>query len=258
MHKHELLSSSDYKRLVNLEKKWMGRIPRNQETWDWQPFPLDDFISMCQVVADAFPAGVTPSFLDPGCGIGTKVFVAQQIFGFEATGFDIVPEYVWVAHKELGLIHQTVLGDVDTCRAYDMFDIVWLSRPFRDDKREFAYELRVQNEMKPGAFLISGWAAAKPQWEMYYRGPWKGVWRKPLDGKPVEPLPLAPIPHGTTLAEGTRFDPADTRPPTGGQWKYDPSPSPDYHRADASGHDPTSCPHGHTNGVCAGQELGMK
>jgi SAM-dependent methyltransferase len=206
------LAINDYLYLLNLEKRWIGQMPRNTDTWDWQPYPLEAFIDMCRVVAEAFPVGVTPSFLDPGCGIGTKVYVAKMVFGWEATGFDIVPEYIKVAHDELGLIHQTVTGNVDDPHPYGLFDIVWLSRPFRDDKREFAYEQRVQNEMKPGAFLISGWSGAKPQWEMYYRAPWRGVWRKPLSGEKVEPLPLAPIP---------KLDAVDSRPPTGGQWKYD-------------------------------------
>jgi SAM-dependent methyltransferase len=206
------LNISDYKHLVDLEKAWIGQLPRNKDNWDWQPYPLEDFINMCQVVADAYPPGMVPTFLDPGCGIGTKVYVAQQVFGWEAAGFDICEKYIQVAVQELGLDHNVLLFDADEFPHYDVFDIVYLSRPFRDDKREYRYEQRVQNEMKPGAFLIMGWAGAKPQWEMYYRGPWKGVWRKPLDGKPVEPLPLAPIPHGTTLASGYKVDMVSSRP----------------------------------------------
>lgn len=244
----EDLTIGEYKRLLDLERQWIGQIPRNKTNWDWQPYPLDDFINLARVVAEAYPPGVTPSFLDPGCGIGTKVFVAQEVFGWEATGFDIRSEYIQVAEQELGLVHKVAVDDVDYFCHYDLFDIVYLSRPFRDDKREFAYELRVQSEMKPGAFLIAGWAGAKPKWEMYSRGPWKGVWRKPLDGKPVEPLPLSPIPHGNGKLgsyRGTAWE--DTRPPTGGQWQY----------ADASGHDPSNCQYGHINGMCAGQVMDL-
>src|ERR1700722_393906 len=131
------LTINDYQYLVDLEMHWIGQIPRSQVNWDWQPYSLESFITMCRVVADAYPPGVTPSFLDPGCGIGTKVYVAKTVFGWEATGFDIVPEYIDVARNKLGLKPDSAdLGDVDTFKHYDLFDIVYLSRPFRDDKRE--------------------------------------------------------------------------------------------------------------------------
>jgi SAM-dependent methyltransferase len=218
------ISINDYKHLVDLERQWIGQIPRNKENWDWQPYPLESFIDMAKVVADAFPAGVVPTFLDPGCGIGTKVFVAKELFGWEACGFDIVPEYINAGHEKLDLNSHVALGDVDMFRHYDIFDIVYLSRPFRDDKREYAYECKVQEAMKPGAFLISGWAGAKPHWKLYYRGPWKGVWRKPYVGEVIEPLPLAPIPRSSSKLEpnGRILHDEDCRPPTGGQWEYEP------------------------------------
>jgi hypothetical protein len=60
------------------------------------------------------------------------------------------------------------------------YDIVYLSRPFKSDEYEIAWEKEVMESMRSGAVLISAYAAVKPyQWQCYYRKPFRGVWVKP-------------------------------------------------------------------------------
>lgn len=73
----------------------------------WMPFPIPQFISLLTDAVMAAPPsqgarsyGIydepygPPKFLDVGCGPGTKIRLAQEMFGLRGFGIDIVPRFV--------------------------------------------------------------------------------------------------------------------------------------------------------------------
>lgn len=162
-----------------LDQQWM-RNPAGRDSaacTPWMPFPMFDFIAL---VAEALPGAPGERFLEAGCGIGTRMLLAQVIFGLDVAGFDRVPEYVHEAQK-LGLAARC--EDAAGYDGYGDADIVWFNRPFRDRVPQADLEQKVWNEMKPGAVVICANLEGRPpqDWwlvldDMEVR---RGIWQKP-------------------------------------------------------------------------------
>jgi 2-polyprenyl-3-methyl-5-hydroxy-6-metoxy-1,4-benzoquinol methylase len=190
--------------LEKTEQRWIGQIPRNDNQWDWHPFPIREFRAMLEIAINIWSysarlrhdvtASWPPSFLDASCGIGSKIWLAKRDYpGIVVHGVDINPQYIQAARDEFGLNGTEVaLGDSLSYPDYNMFDIVYMSRPIRDDMSESVYERSVLRQVKPGAIVIASWAAVKPHWPYYYRGPNKYVARKLMPDESYTPPPLAP------------------------------------------------------------------
>lgn len=123
-------------------------------------------------------------FAEAGCGIGTKLYLAKMYFGLKETGYEISTEYLRQC-GELGVnAFRWDLREKDP--PWSHFDIVYISRPFKADDAEVAWETSVMEAMRPGTVLISAFTAVKPySWPCHYRAPFRGVWLKP-SGAPVE------------------------------------------------------------------------
>ena len=143
----------------------------------WRPFPWPDFIAL---LAEALPEAPGERFLDVGAGVGTKMLLADSIFGLNTQGIERVPEYVRQA-RELGLV--ITEADALTWDGYGDFDIVWLNRPFKDEKLQAELERQVQAGMKSGAVFIgvnlvsapsAGWWLVLDDMELH-----RGIWQKP-------------------------------------------------------------------------------
>ena len=93
-------------------------------------------------------------------------------------GYEINDAYLAMS-RELGVMAVKCDLRVDK-PPWEKFDIVYLSRPFKSDEYEVAWEKEVLHAMRPGAVLMSAYAAVKPyRWQCYYRKPFRGVWVKP-------------------------------------------------------------------------------
>jgi trans-aconitate methyltransferase len=139
-------------RAQQLDAQWQ-RNPAGRDdarSTPWMPFPLFDFIAL---VAEALPDSAGESFLEVGCGIGTRMLVASTVFGLDAHGIDRVDEYVAQA-SELGCSAE--VADALTWDDYGKYDVIWFNRPFRDRGLQRQLEARVWEAMKPGAVVI--WA----------------------------------------------------------------------------------------------------
>jgi SAM-dependent methyltransferase len=133
-----------------LEQEWKDIHPEHRQQegrWGWEPFPVDRFLPLL-VIAAARNHG---PFLDVGCGIGTKLLIAESR-GLKAEGIEIVPDYVDEARR-LGV--NASVADAVTFTRYGEFGIVFINHPLKDFDAEDSLELMIQDQMSPGAVLIT-------------------------------------------------------------------------------------------------------
>jgi hypothetical protein len=166
-------------------KQEQGKTP-DPEMWRWSPLDLREFDIMLHV-ADQLATDMAVkrgkgfrklSFFEAGCGIGTKLYLAKMKYDLQELGWELNTEYLQSCEK-LGVLAEWHDLREDTPR-WDAYDIVYIARPFKDNMEERAWEVSVQEAMRPGAVLISAFAAVKPyDWTCFYRRPWRGVWVKP-------------------------------------------------------------------------------
>ena len=96
------------------------------------------------------------AFVEVGCGTGRNVFLLKQAKDFpfqKIVGFDVAEEYV--AHGE----RLYRLGNdlfVDDCMTFDYggYDVVFFYRPFHNAEKQTAFEHRLIESMKRGAYVV--------------------------------------------------------------------------------------------------------
>ena len=141
----------------------------------WEPSDIDVFARLL------FAAwNVTPGrrFLEVGCGIGTKMALAESV-GFNAHGIEILPDLVAEALRE-GL--NVVEADARFWRGYADFDTVYVNHPLLDQTAEQEFERELHRVMKPGSVLVAVNDCGSPEGWMPVideRSAWRGVWVKP-------------------------------------------------------------------------------
>lgn len=146
----------------------------------WIPFPWPDFVAL---VAEALPEAASGTlFLEIGCGIGTRMLLAQEIFGLDVTGIDAVPELVSTAQTRMSLPN-AILADAREFEHYGKYDLIWFNRPLRDAADQLKLEEHVWEAVKPGAVVICANLEGQPpaNWwlvldDMEVR---RGIWQKP-------------------------------------------------------------------------------
>jgi len=143
--------------VTRLDSEWMRKPAGHDDprSTPWMPFPLFDFIAL---VAEALPEAKGGKFLEVGCGIGTRMLVAHELYGLEAHGIDRVPEYVAQANELLPLGKEGVTAEVADALGwggYGKYDILWFNRPFADPATQARLEAQVWQDMAPGAVVIA-------------------------------------------------------------------------------------------------------
>jgi SAM-dependent methyltransferase len=182
-----LMTDAQFAQLERYEAEWVARerqLEPDPDLWRWSPTPLPKVRSMmatADMCSEIIQLDHLPRFFDAGCGIGTKLALAEQEFVWDAEGWDYYLEYVQFARNVLKVkAHQFDLRSSEPDWA--SYDIVMISRPFKDDDEQHAWEQKVQDTMRPGAVLLATHAALKPyRWRWLYRAPWRIVAVKPVD-----------------------------------------------------------------------------
>ena len=91
--------------------------------------------------------GVGSRFLDVGCGLGNKVWLAQNI-GFDAYGIEINQKYADIAGECVGTNH-IFCHDGITFPDYDQYDVIYFYNPMPSDELETA----IITNAKKGAII---------------------------------------------------------------------------------------------------------
>lgn len=174
--------------LQEIEARFLGEGDA-EDHYGWSPLPLPKFMELFSICQQYLPP--RPVFMEAGCGIGTKLYIAREMFDAWEFGFDINSGFIQYAQNTFGV--RAYVGSVHDM-AYDMADLVYIARPFKDDAKEAEYERAVHSRMRNGAVLIAAYSAVKPPWHDLFRLGQHGAWKKPDDGRPVQRKPLPPIP----------------------------------------------------------------
>jgi SAM-dependent methyltransferase len=192
------------------EQAWNAspvRYPR-EDAVPWLPFPIGQFVTLLtEAVAVAPPSGGAPMaleepygtvrFLDVGCGVGTKVRLAEALFGLSGYGIDIVSRFIAEARAhgvkalEKDAFDMPEKGAPMTTVAlgYADFQIVYVNRP---SSLQDELESLIMDRMAQDAVLIavnwrhdpveSGWFTQYQEYGqpvMGMKAPVCGVWIKP-------------------------------------------------------------------------------
>lgn len=150
--------------VLKLESQWRsspaGRDDLKTYT-PYMPFPWPDFIAL---TAEALPEVTGERFLEIGCGIGTKMMLADVVFGLNAFGIERVPEFAAEAQQHgLAVVTADALG----WDQYGDFDLLFFNRVFSDGYKEAELERQVWAGMKSGAVVIAANLLAPPPVSWY-------------------------------------------------------------------------------------------
>lgn len=133
--------------IADWEDEWAAK-PGPPGRIGFIPYPLDGFRTLLKAALATRPA--TPSFLDLGAGIGSKLVVASQMGCKPVNGVEVVASYVAEARRR-----QLPVAFMDvTCAPVAFHAIVYLNHPLADPAAERALEERVHAELSPHALLI--------------------------------------------------------------------------------------------------------
>ncbi len=125
------------------------------DCWHYVALPLEKAVSLLERVYAACQAiwpKHRPRFLEAGCGLGTKVLLAERI-GYEASGVEIHPGYVATA-RQLVSPHQIHEADLRTFDRYDQFDVIYSYTPMRTPAGNRLILEQMLDGMADGAILL--------------------------------------------------------------------------------------------------------
>ncbi len=171
------------------EHHWLKQGDPKSPVLPWMPFQPAEF---CSILFECLPEMKGNRFLDVGCGPGTKMLLAQNLFYLEVHGVEVDRDMACCAQEVFGT--RVTISDALALPSgsFSDFDLVWLYRPFRDPVYETRLETRIMDELKPGAILAGAhwevcpadhrWITVFDDWEIR-----RGAWMKP---RPVQDVPL--------------------------------------------------------------------
>lgn len=135
--------------LHNMECAHLPPEPDTGERYSWIPFPCNNFVDL--ILEGFFLSGQDRSkmFLEIGCGIGTKVMLADVLF--EAHGFDVVEEYLELARR-LGC-KRVFQSDMMLYENFSDFDLLYFYAGSKEVELQREFENRIHQQMKVGALL---------------------------------------------------------------------------------------------------------
>lgn len=108
-------------------------------------FSVLNFIAKLHAIQKVCNAG--SRFLDVGCGLGNKVWIAQSL-GFEAYGLEINARYASIAGEYVGA-DRIFCHDATTFPEYGQYDVIYFYNPMPSDDLEKA----VFSNAKKGAII---------------------------------------------------------------------------------------------------------
>lgn len=118
----------------------------HEECWNYIPFSHIMFLEKLRLVK------TKKSFLEVGCGLGVKLYLARKLCGVEdVQGIEINPLYASIASQLIdGKIHNM---DAREFTDYDQFDVIYAYSPLRW-KYWIPLKERIKKEMRDDAVFI--------------------------------------------------------------------------------------------------------
>lgn len=160
--------------LRTLEKYIAGNLtPQEKERkkaageFEYIPLSVQEFETQCQLVRDLnLLKGKEAHFLDVGCGIGSKVWLARQYFQ-RASGVEITSAYVETAREvlkvEAGGVYwspkQGGRGEIICADAltfnYAPYNIIYFYCPLLDYDKQMKLEMQIVKTAKVGTVFLA-------------------------------------------------------------------------------------------------------
>jgi hypothetical protein len=135
------------------------------DSWMFKPYPISMLGKLLAAIRDDSdeqqPEGYIPTFLEVGCGPGTKLLMVNKIFGLSVIGFDYNPQYCADARTLLESrdclyweVEELDAFDQHAADLYEDADIIYLNRPYVHLEKQALLEAKVFSHMKPDAYII--------------------------------------------------------------------------------------------------------
>lgn len=135
--------------MAKIESLHCNRSVCNEESYHYIAFPPSLFIDMLFEGFLLLGGNSDKKFLDVGCGVGTTVLMASNVF--DAFGFDYNKELVHRAQSIVG--DRVCYDDAKTFNRYEQFDFIYYYRPFVDSDLQLQLEEKIFKGMKIGSLV---------------------------------------------------------------------------------------------------------
>lgn len=140
----------DLDEIAALEQAWLRKVAVPPEFFGWEPYDLTGFTDLLRQALPHVPPG-NRTFLDAGCGIGTKCLVAEGC-GLRAHGIDREPAFLAEARR-LGV--ECEPADVRDFPRYGEYGLVYVNHPLTDPAAEVALERYVHEQAARRSVLLA-------------------------------------------------------------------------------------------------------
>jgi len=179
--------------LIAMEATWTDQEPEG-DVWRYRPYPLGKFgqlLTMARRLWEEYHT-IMASFLEVGCGPGTKCVFAQEFLWVESTGFDTSEKYINAA-EELATARSVdcefFIEDAEQYDLYNEHSIIFNNRVFRDLDRQAKLDQKIYEAMEPGTFLINGNQVTQPPgWRLIAQDVAAMLWQKTCRCEGMEEL----------------------------------------------------------------------
>lgn len=115
-------------------------------------------LRIAKVACEFLRGGHRPKFLDCGCGLGTKSFLARHN-GFDAYGIDLNPVYVEIARAVIDgakpeYKDSAVVANMLEYEGYGDFDCIYFYCPIRHQEKMMRFEKRVISQLQKPTIIF--------------------------------------------------------------------------------------------------------
>jgi SAM-dependent methyltransferase len=152
-----------------LQEAAMIDTDKDGPSWAYRPYPIS---TLGQVLAALNLVKPLTSFLEVGCGPGTKLLMVDRIFkGARVSGFDYNAQYIMAARdliKAYGRQDEIVAFQerAELFQRYGFYQYIYINRPLWEQEAALALEVEIEDQMHPGSVLILANAVNKPPWKV--------------------------------------------------------------------------------------------
>lgn len=165
LNRFEALLANDTKETVDKRHK--------KGEFSYIPLSMEEFTRQITVVEGLLDSGHDRTFIDVGCGIGTKMIAANILLHCRVFGIEKDPKYVEAARKLLGTdgnyrfgsIPGTVIHSDALEHSYEPYDVIYFYCPLFDDKLQVKLEQRIITTAKKGAFVMANLKKDYKAWD---------------------------------------------------------------------------------------------